>query len=216
MLGYPPLGILLFVTMVGLGVPILFGEAIARRPSGRRLIGGLVRLGTAVVFIVAAAMAAPRALRESNLLYPDEPAYNTALFEWAAATPDSSRFLTPPELTGFRVRAGRAIVADWKSTPILPDELILWYRRLQEISGLLDVRSLEDAAAGYRAIPETRLERLSERFRIDYAVLPKGAAPWARRWVVYRNEAYQVVDVRSFVTARRLARSGAAPERPSP
>lgn len=213
--GYPPFSILLFGTLLAFGVPIVFGEALARRQMSRRAIGRLTRFGTPALFAVAGALCVPRAMRESNLLNPSEPPADAALYRWAASTPETSRFLTPPGLTGFRLRARRAIIADWKSTPILPDELTSWYRRLQEISGLIDVRSLDDASAGYEAMPVTRLERLASEFRIDYAVLPTGHAPWAQRWVVFRNDAYQVVDVDAFVAARRLARAGKGRRKPS-
>jgi len=66
-----------------------------------------------------------------------------ALYAWArTSTPVDARFMTPPDLGGFRLLARRAIIADFKSPPLLPDEIVEWYRRLCRVVGDPDLRDV--------------------------------------------------------------------------
>jgi hypothetical protein len=166
-----------------------------RRGSLRTTAG--IGLG---IFVVLALTQLPPALAQSNLLNPDSPPAERALFEWARTTDRDVRFLIPPSLSAFRLRAKRAVVVDWKSTPIMADELVEWYRRINRVSGLRAVPDLAAASRGYVAMDSARLDALDAEFALDYAVIPAGS-PLARsaRAVVHRNAAFTVLDVAKFL-----------------
>src|SRR5207302_1884183 len=66
------------------------------------------------------------------------------LFDWVArATSVDAVFLVPPYHGWFRLIARRAVVADSQSPPLVPDELVAWYRRLCDMVGAADVRTHE-------------------------------------------------------------------------
>ncbi len=156
--------------------------------------------GTAFALFLALALAQlPVAIEESNLLNPDSPPAEQALFEWARTTNRDARFLIPPSLAAFRLHARRAVVVDWKSTPILADELVEWYRRIARVSGLRSVPDLAAASRGYLALDSARLASLAAEFEPDYAVIP-AASPLARSAsaVAYRNSVFTVLDLRRF------------------
>lgn len=136
------------------------------------------------------------------------------LYAWVRTTPPSARFLTSPDLGGFRLRGQRAIVADWQSTPMLASELIAWYRLMEDISGRRNVGSLDEAVRGYACMTPERLERLAEQHRLDYAVfrtpLPSTLESYP---VAYSNESFVVLDLRHDpAAARRDERVNVQPE----
>ena len=112
------------------------------------------------------------------------------LYKWVRTTPKDTLFLTPPELETFRLHGQRAIVVDWKSMPVLPAELLEWYRRLCEVSGH-QVTSRTDAIDGYRALDEARVERLRGSFAFDYVVVPASSRRLALP-VTFEDERYVV------------------------
>lgn len=94
------------------------------------------------------------------------------LFAWARNTPKSSVFLIPPELGEFRLLAGRAVVVDWKSTPVLADELIVWHERINDIANR-SVKDYEDAESGYRSQPLSELRTIAKKYGAQYVVLDR-------------------------------------------
>ena len=147
---------------------------------------------------VAAGLGVANGLKRSNLLASDLTSAERSLFAWAARTHPDTRFLVPPELSTFRLRAGRAIVVDWKSTPILPAQLLEWYRRVDAVAGGTGPTTMDEAAAGYRALGRTHLSRLLAEFDADYAVVPLDAriarTPPPDLQIVWQNEAYIVLQ----------------------
>jgi hypothetical protein len=111
--------------------------------------------------------------RRSTLINGFPGKAETELYKWCKTTPGSSIFLTPPKLQNFRLHGERAIVVDWKSTPIDPDGLVEWYKRIEDVSGIKDVRTKKDADAGYLALDVERLRYLRSKYNINFAVLYK-------------------------------------------
>ena len=122
-----------------------------------------------VVLACATFIAVSTGIRTSNLLNPAVYASERGLLTWARSTRPEALFLTPPDLETFRLHARRAIVVDWKSTPILAAELLEWYRRICAVAGR-EVQSLDDAIAGYEQIDDARVERLRREFGFEYVV----------------------------------------------
>lgn len=94
------------------------------------------------------------------------------LYQWAQRSPINSNFLIPPELGEFRLLGARAIVVDWKSTPIKPRELIAWHKRVEEVAGR-KVESKDDAVAGYRNQSLAQLSQTALRFGANYIVIDR-------------------------------------------
>jgi len=120
-----------------------------------------------------------------------------ALYNWVRNnTPKDAVFLTAPGMERFRLQARRAIVVDWKSPPLSPDELIEWYMRLCRVSGSPNVTSLNAAEAGYRRLDAARIHILVQEYGVQFAVV-NGAVPTSLRGYrrLFSNSAYSVLQV---------------------
>ena len=155
-----------------------------------------------VALTVAGVLGISEGRRRSNLLGSDLTPAERSLFAWASRTHPDARFLVPPDLSTFRLGARRAIVVDWKSTPILPAELLEWYRRIDAVAGGTGPKTIEEAAAGYRGLDVRHLAWLLTEFDADYAVVPVDAriarAPADHLPVAWQNEAYLVLAGRDI------------------
>ncbi|HEY3498491.1 MAG TPA: DUF6798 domain-containing protein [Polyangiaceae bacterium] len=110
----------------------------------------------------------------SSLLAPVDEGGEAGLFRFMRErTPRDALFLTPPELGGARVLGRRAVIVDWKASPVFPGEILEWHRRLLDVTGARDIRGPADLE-GYRTLDAARFERLLARYRFDYAVVRKG------------------------------------------
>jgi len=96
------------------------------------------------------------------------------LYEWArTTTPVDAVFLTPPSLSGFRLLARRAIVVDLKSPPLVPDELVEWYRRLCRVTGEPHLHDVPQANRSWSATPKPVLLARARELGADYLVLDR-------------------------------------------
>lgn len=124
----------------------------------------------AVLFAAGAARGLPGLGAEARAL--GQPlADDEKLYGWARTTEKDALFSVPPDTHAFRLAAERAIVVDWKSTPVRPGEVLEWYRRLLLVSGRDSVGTLDDAANGYRTMGPRRIARLRAELGVDYVVL---------------------------------------------
>jgi hypothetical protein len=117
--------------------------------------------------------------------------------DWEAAciwardnTPADARFLTPRSAGTFRWYAQRAEVVSWKDIPQKADQIVAWWRRIQEVHGTglapperRYFRSLAEEG-------EARLERLGRMFGASY-VLTSTDPPLALP-LVYKNNSYAI------------------------
>jgi hypothetical protein len=92
---------------------------------------------------------------------------------WAQTTPVDAVFLVPPYMNGFRLGARRAVVADTKSPPLYPDELVAWYRRLCAVVGVSEAPSTAEIEARWDTLRGDQLLAIARRFAVDYLVLDK-------------------------------------------
>ncbi|MDQ3773954.1 MAG: hypothetical protein M3461_06110 [Pseudomonadota bacterium] len=104
--------------------------------------------------------------------------------------------------------AERAVVVDWQTTPWKPFELIEWYRRLGRISGKPDLKTVEEAEAGYAEMDRARLESLENEFSVDYVVFRRPfdvrqiKGPEVKGKVAFMNDSYLVLKVQDETIAR--------------
>jgi hypothetical protein len=108
----------------------------------------------------------------STLFSPQTLGEEGELYQWAQRSPINSNFLIPPELEEFRLFGARAIVVDWKSTPIKPSELIAWHKRVEEVAGR-KVGNEDDAVKGYRNQSLSQLSKTARRFGANYIVIDR-------------------------------------------
>jgi hypothetical protein len=167
-----------------------------------------------VVLTVAGSLGISKGIERSNLLVSDLTPAERSLFAWAGRTHADARFLVPPDMSTFRLWAGRAIVAEWKSTPILPAQLIEWYRRVDAVAGGTGPTTMDEAAAGYRALERPHLSWLLTEFDVDYAVIPLdarlGRTPPADLPIAWQNEEYLVLEGRAVGARPEAAHPPAA------
>jgi hypothetical protein len=179
--------------------------ALAQTSTSRRMLtewaGRRAALqATAIAAIVALTIAAAvvsHAPERYNLVHQTKAqTQEMELYAWVRAnTPEDARFVTPPlALATFRLRTGRAIIADWKSVPFNAGALIEWYRRLELMSGTHMPSSGAEIAEGYERLDEQRLTALRQAHCIDYAVLlPKMRRAFADWSVAFSNQDYVVL-----------------------
>ena len=191
-----------FIRHTSYSLPIFLGAVlglyfISRRSEMMTMrlakFGGL-RTILIVFWLFASVYPATQAIRKPSFLLLPSRSEQT-LYEWARSTLLKSVFLIPPELSNFRLHTERAIIGDWKSTPFVPDELVEWYRRMEDISGIPRVTSREQASAGYRNMTVARLEELKRKYAFDYAVLkrPVSSADFAPWITAFENKSYKVI-----------------------
>jgi hypothetical protein len=187
--------IALAIVVCGL-VLALASTATDRRPAARSWYRRVVPWALAAVGTTAGLLSGYRALPQvkprSSLLRGADVS-TAQLCDWAAAhTSKDAQFLIPPDHESFRFRCQRPVVVDWKSVPIIPDEVVAWYGRLEDVTGNR-IRSRRDLG-GYASLDEKRLERLKQKYPIDYIMVRKGSErslPALK--VVYSNRAYSVL-----------------------
>ncbi|MGC9352093.1 MAG: DUF6798 domain-containing protein, partial [Sulfurovum sp.] len=149
-----------------------------------------------IIFILCLSFPLKYALDHSNLIhgFPEEEA---SLYTWARKTPSDAVFLIPLNMRNFRLNARRAIIVDWKSTPLVPDELMEWYHRIQIVSGIDNVTNEIQALKGYSQIDEKRLDEIKKVYPFDYAVFKKDQMQFvpSKNKIAYESSSFVVIDV---------------------
>jgi hypothetical protein len=111
-----------------------------------------------------------------STLLTDDRKDELALYAWMRArTAKDALFLTPPDIAFVRLIGERAIVVDWKSPPGLPAEVVVWFHRLEDVTGRPGLAGPEDLA-GYAELDRARLDALRARYRFDFAVVRRASA----------------------------------------
>lgn len=118
------------------------------------------------------------------------------LTNWAKQTNTDSIFLIPPDLENFRLQSRRAVVVDWKSTPIDPEGLIQWYERIRNVAGVPNPKSLKEAMDGYNGMDMSRLSKLRAQYDADFAIFDSVNPPQLDNLpVVFSNDGFIVVSI---------------------
>ncbi len=139
----------------------------ARSVAGRAPIIAGVLVATLAIAPVARKLASPDLFTEAlGGRYRD-------LILWARTTDRDALFVIPPYVHAFRFLARRAIVADSRSPPLYPDELVAWYRRLCAIAGVESAATHEEIEARYDRLTAEQLEAAARRFEAQYIVIDK-------------------------------------------
>jgi hypothetical protein len=197
----------LLLAALGAFAVVQVGRVLVRRfvhgGSRERIASNLTRaaptallLGSALILYLAARD--PMAtIQQRSTLVQGLNRHERDLFEWMRKnTPKDAVFLSPPQIETIRYHGRRAIVVDWKSNPIVPAEVLEWYRRLEDVSGRRNLRGMGDLQ-GYQALDERRLSELRQRYRFDYVIVQRGRdAALAGKRTVFANGGFAVLDLR--------------------
>ncbi len=129
--------------------------------------------GALLIALVAVNVARFSRLRHySNLLSGGDPGL-TELCSWEIAhTRENDLFLTPPREDDLRFQCRRSIVIDWKA-PALPDEILAWYDRLEDVMGGRPFRTDADLA-GYDQMTPAQAYALRDKYGPDYVIVKRG------------------------------------------
>jgi hypothetical protein len=130
-------------------------------------------------------------------------------------TPKDALFVSPPAVETLRFHSQRAIIADWKSNPIVPGEMLEWYRRMGQLTGRPRFSGWSDLG-GYEAMDAGRLAALRAEYHPDYVIIGRGRAQQLGCYAtVFENARFSVVDLNQPCSTPPApgAPSGAAPLR---
>ena len=172
------------------------GWAIAANAVGiaLALLAPRLRLGP-VVALVGFAFAAD--VHRQTITHPRLSLMgDNALYAWARAdTPVDAVFLTPPRLNYFRLHARRAVVVDLKSPPLVPDELVAWYRRIGVVVGLAHAQNLREVHQAWDAATHAELMVRARGFGAQYLVVERAHDAEALRGSIFASDSYVVYPV---------------------
>ncbi|MGI9037997.1 MAG: DUF6798 domain-containing protein [Gemmatimonadota bacterium] len=130
----------------------------------------------------------------SHLDIRPEDERRSDLYAWARnSSPDDAVFAVPPGWIDFRLVARRAVVADHKSPPVLPDELAAWVERLRALTGIETGAEAAELDTAFLAADCLRLRLLSERYRARYAIRRVETPPCGH--VVYSDAEFAIVEL---------------------
>jgi hypothetical protein len=207
--GYASLGRIALVKLLAIViagmVSVLIVRARESAPRGRLgWVSGL-RSGSGFALLTGAAgiLLIGFALRpmlripdQSNLLQRGQQD-EVSLAAWMRErTPKDAVFLTPPDDEFIRFLGERAIVVDWKAVPALPSEILDWHRRIQDVTGRMELRGPEDLR-GYWGLDERRLVPLRARYGVRYVVVRREHEHALGKYQrAFENARFVVFDVR--------------------
>ena len=197
---------LLVLALVGAVILAQLGALAASNLAPTRMQSLLRRLwergGPALALVAAIGCVIPTAIplletvRQRSTLFKGFAKDETELYAWMRLhTPKDALFLTPPEIDKVRFQSQRAIVADWKSCPFLPDEVLEWHQRMKDVTGRPGFAGARDLD-GYNSLDQSRLETLRAKYNLDYVVVRRGKeAALGDHRVAHANDAFVVLDL---------------------
>ena len=144
------------------------------------------RYALAGTILVAAALlvASPRTLGLAPARVTSASPVPEQIAEWAKAeSPLASVFAVPPSWDGFRSRAHRAIVVNFKAVPFAAPYTVEWYERLMALAPIPETgempvsnvqAQLDDA---FFALPTDDVRRLASQYGFDHIVRKASLRP---------------------------------------
>ncbi len=184
-------------------LPLLAQLAVAgRKPMKPRAIVWARRLAPfgvlAGALLLFGVLTRPRLahLKASSNLLREADRFDAELYTFMRSdTPKDGVFLTPPYVEAMRYLGQRAIIVDWKASPIVPTEFMAWLDRLRDVTGQPGFRGAGELGR-YDQLDANRLAALKAKYRIDYAVVRRGRERAFAGSLVFSNARWSVVDVR--------------------
>lgn len=159
----------------------------------------IIKLSVIAIAMFALTYYGVGGLRNSTLYNGFPGTFERELYQWTKTTNASSKFLIPPDLQNFRLHGERPIIVDWKSTPVDPDGLIEWYKRIEDIAGNKNVKSFDEAKEGYSNLDLKNLKSLKDKYAISYAIFyaDKNTLNYYLP-IVFSNDKFVVIELKSL------------------
>lgn len=108
-------------------------------------------------------------------------------------SPQDARFLVPPDLAEARFFGQRAVVVDWKSSPILADELIEWKKRMADVTGVARFAGQRDVG-NYHKLPREPLLAVARKYQADFIVVRRSReVEFKDLQVAFKNRGFVVL-----------------------
>ncbi len=178
-------------------LPDAVRDRLMRLYAARRAWLGVMALVWTLTVMGAVTGAAGLQSRLHPIVHKETPV--AAVERWARSeSPVGAVFAVPPSWSGFRTRARRAIVVDFKSFPFQPQLTRAWYERLMDIAPLRRqgdgvVAALDGLDSSYAAQPPGRWRLWQQRYHVDYVIsqktpdtVPFGNVFSSPPWMIYR------------------------------
>jgi len=116
------------------------------------------------------------------------------LYRWAAESTDSRAvFAVPPGWIDFRLVTGRSIVADHKSPPTRPSELVEWARRIEALTGRMPRGEAAELDSAFFAGDCVRMRGLRDAYDVRFMIRRAGAPSCGE--TTYSDGSFSVVDL---------------------
>ena len=129
---------------------------------------------------------------------PDAP-----MQAWARQnTPRDAIFIIPPDLQTFRLKAERAVVADFKVFPWSDAGLLDWRARITDLCGgqklPLGYNQKSELKTAYASLNAAQVAALSRRYKARYFLAPQGAkGDFSGFKPLYADSQWRIYDLRS-------------------
>jgi len=165
----------------------------------KQLVRGLI-LGIMLMMMVVYFYSGLKSPHRNYLTHPESLTL-AEMEKWVREnTPHDSIFVVLPDMWYMRIRARRAIVVDWQSTPYFPSDLQEWYKRICDISGLSSdnlVTNPKYIIEGYKCLDAARAKMLQERYNADYVVVStkEHTGDLSGLKEIFVNEDYRVLKI---------------------
>lgn len=190
----------MIVTVFGALALILFLNTFARQ----RLKAQELLVNLCLIAIVSLLYYFP-ATRQGVKYSFEISRYTEQNSEWVKAclwlrenSPNDALFLTPPGNEGFTYLSNRSNIGEFKINPDGAQYLAQWYERLRDLAGgeLPNEKGFANIPLlnrGYASLNQEQLTLLGNKYRAQYAVLPKSSQ--VNLEIVFENNAYQIVKL---------------------
>ncbi|MFT3923187.1 MAG: hypothetical protein QM778_11700 [Myxococcales bacterium] len=127
---------------------------------------------------------------------PGYPAAEMEMLHWMRdKTPKDAQFLSPPDMEAVRYHGQRAIVVDWKSTPIIPHDLVAWRDRVADVVGVRPQQLTARDLSLYDTMDQRRLDRLKAKYHLNYAIVRRGRERGLAGTVAFQNRSFVVLKL---------------------
>jgi hypothetical protein len=167
-------------------------SSLGKQTRARRMLSGL---GPFVLVTIAMGAVASRGLARSHVAFRPMDFDARGVYAWARThAPLASIFIVPPEWRDFRLNAQRALIADWWTAAMYPRDIIEWWSRMRDLTGLDDPHSLEVVQKSYQELDCNRAHFLQRRYGARYVVLPASRELSCGR-LSYIDKSYRVIDL---------------------
>lgn len=168
--GPDSLRFLIFLVFILFFLGLFMRSLMSQKPMSMGQTKGLYAISSAAILLMLIYNFLTSFYPSSTLINGFPGTSERRLYDWVQTTNVNAVFLTPPTMENFRIHGKRAIVVDWKSTPMDPDGLLEWYKRLEDVSKTPGFKDKSDVILGYNQLTLDDLWEIAELYQVTYVV----------------------------------------------